>query len=278
MPDYSLVDISKYNTLNLQYTRGCPFNCEFCDITALLGHKVRTKSTAQVLLELDNIYLTGWRKNVFFVDDNFIGNARILKTDLLPALINWMNLHNYPFAFTTEASINLADDEELMEMMSEAGFSNVFIGIETTEEASLSECGKVQNKNRSLVDSVHKIQDHGFEVSGGFIVGFDNDSKSVFQNQIEFIKATGIVSAMVGLLNAPKRTRLYKRLKKEGRIVGESNGNNTDINLNFIPRMESNELLKGYRKVINGIYSGEAYYKRALLFIKRFEPNQRHRN
>jgi radical SAM superfamily enzyme YgiQ (UPF0313 family) len=275
VPDYSLIRHSKYNTMNLQLTRGCPFNCEFCDITALFGNKVRIKSTIQILNELDAIYNTGWRKNVFFVDDNFIGNKKILKKELLPSLINWMDRRNHPFTFSTEASINMADDNELMQLMEEAGFSTVFVGIETTEQASLKECGKTQNINRDLVESVHKIQEYGIEVNGGFILGFDNDTPAVFQNQIDFIKESGIITAMVGLLNAPKKTRLYRRLVQEGRIIAETSGNNTDFTLNFIPKMDRKILLDGYSKVINGIYGGKEYYKRVLDFIKRFTPTKR---
>ncbi len=276
LPDYSLVKISKYDTLNLQYTRGCPFNCEFCDITALFGRRVRTKTTPQIINELENIYKIGWRRNVFFVDDNFIGNKKVLKGELLPAIIKWMGKKAHPFTFTTEASINLADDDELIDMMSKAGFSSVFVGIETPEEASLKECGKIQNKNRNMIDSVKKIQSGGLEVAGGFILGFDNDSSSVFQRQIDFIKESGIISAMVGLLNAPKRTRLYKRLYSEGRILKEISGNNTDLSLNFIPRMDKNRLINGYKSVISGIYGGKAYYKRVHEFLKRFNPNRCH--
>lgn len=277
LPDYSLVNTSKYNTLNLQYTRGCPFNCEFCDITALLGHKTRVKSTEQIINELEVIYQTGWRKNVFFVDDNFIGNKRVLKTELLPAIIGWMQSKKYPFTFSTEASINLSDDEELMDLMNRAGFGSVFIGIETPESESLSECGKTQNINRDLVNSVHRIQKNGFEVNGGFILGFDNDTAAVFQKQIDFIRESGIITAMVGLLNAPKKTQLYKRLKKEGRIVSEISGNNTDFTLNFIPKMDKTKLLDGYKNVINGIYGGKEYYNRVKDFVKRFNPNKRHK-
>ena len=277
LPNYSLVKTSKYNTMNLQLTRGCPFNCEFCDITALFGHKVRIKSTEQIINELEAIFKIGWRKNVFFVDDNFIGNTKILKNDLLPALIEWMESKNHPFKFGTEASINLSDDDELMELMTKAGFSTVFIGIETTELASLVECGKVQNTNRDLIQSVHKIQKYGLEVNGGFILGFDNDSPSIFQKQIEFIRESGIISAMVGLLNAPKKTRLYKRLKQEGRITNETTGDNTDFSLNFTPKMDKKILLDGYKKVIKGIYGGREYYKRVLDFIKRFTPNQKNK-
>lgn len=272
IPDYSLIKQSKYSSLSIQYTRGCPFNCEFCDITALLGHKVRKKTTSQVISELNNIYHLGWRKSVFFVDDNFIGDKKTLKRELLPRIIEWMESKSYPFRFTTETSIDLADDDELMALMTKASFDTVFIGIETPEEKSLTECSKIQNKNRSLVQSVRKIQDYGIEVSGGFIVGFDNDSTSVFQNQIDFIENSGIISAMVGLLNAPKKTRLYKRLNDEGRIVKEISGNNTDYTLNFIPKMNKKELINGYKKVLNKIYSGKLYYKRVFVFLKRFNP------
>jgi len=277
LPDYSLVKTSKYNTMNLQLTRGCPFNCEFCDITALFGHKVRIKSTEQIINELEAIYNTGWRKNVFFVDDNFIGNKKILKNDILPKIINWMKNKNHPFTFSTEASINLSDDDELMDLLTKAGFSSVFIGIETTESESLVECGKLQNTNRNLVQSIHKIQDYGLEVNGGFILGFDSDSPSIFQKQIEFIRECGIISAMVGLLNAPKKTQLYKRLKQEGRITSETTGNNTDFSLNFTPIMDKKILLDGYAKVINGIYGGKEYYIRVLEFLKRFTPNQKNK-
>lgn len=277
LPDYTLVKTSKYNTMNLQLTRGCPFNCEFCDITALFGHKVRMKTTEQIINELEAIYNIGWRGHVFFVDDNFIGNRKILKTDLLPAVINWMANKNHPFTFSTEASINLSDDDILMELMTKAGFSSVFIGIETTELASLKECGKTQNVNRNLLESVHKIQKYGLEVSGGFILGFDNDSPLVFQKQIDFIRESGIISAMVGLLNAPKKTKLYKRLKLEGRITSEPTGNNTDFSLHFVPKMNKETLLNGYENVINGIYGGGVYYKRVLDFIKRFTPNNKNK-
>ncbi len=277
LPNYSLVKTSKYNTMNLQLTRGCPFNCEFCDITALFGHKVRIKSTRQILNELEAIYNTGWRENVLFVDDNFIGNKKILKTDLLPAIIEWMEHKNYPFIFSTEASINLSDDDELMELMTRAGFSSVFIGIETTELASLIECGKIQNTNRNLVDSVHRIQEYGIVVHGGFILGFDHDSPSIFQKQIDFIKESGIISAMVGLLNAPKKTRLYNRLSQEGRITDQITGDNTDFTLNFIPKMDKKILLDGYETVINSIYGGKEYYIRVRDFIKRFTPNNKNK-
>jgi len=272
LPDYSLLKTNKYASINLQFSRGCPFNCDFCDVTSLFGHKVRTKPTSRILLELDAIYKTGWRGNIFFVDDNFIGNKNLLLKDLLPAMISWMKMKNHPFSFTTEASINLADDTKLMELMAQAGFTNVFVGIETPEEASLAECNKTQNKNRDLLQSVRKIQQAGLEVTAGFIVGFDNDTPSIFQRQIDFIQSSGIITAMVGLLNAPKKTRLYQRLKNEGRIIHEMSGDNTDYTLNFHPKMDKQELLKGYQSIIQGIYSCKPYYIRVLQFLKNYEP------
>lgn len=277
IPDYSLLKKSKYNSLNIQYTRGCPFNCDFCNITALLGYKVRSKSSPQIINELEQIYKTGWRKDVFFVDDNFIGNKNVIKKDQLPKMIQWMEEKDHPFTFTTEASVNLADDHELMNLMVKAGFSTVFVGIETTNEESLAECGKTQNKNRDLVKSIKTVQSYGIEVTGGFIVGFDNDKKSVFQNQIDFIQESGIISAMVGLLNAPKRTKLYQRLENEGRLSKEISGDNTDFSLNFIPKMNKKDLLAGYKRIISGIYSPKPYYERVKSYISRFEPKVRHK-
>jgi radical SAM superfamily enzyme YgiQ (UPF0313 family) len=272
IPDYSLVRHSSYSSLSIQYSRGCPFNCEFCDITALYGHSVRTKTTQQVLHELDKMLEIKWEGSVFFVDDNFIGNKNKLKNDLLPALIKWMQKNNHPFIFTTEASINLSDDAELMSMMVNAGFGKVFIGIETPDEASLAECNKTQNHKRDLIACVKTIQSAGIEVMAGFIVGFDNDAPSIFQRQIDFIQKSGIISAMVGLLNAPKKTQLYRRLEKEGRILSDFGGDNTDYSLNFIPKMDRQELLAGYQKIIHGIYSSKSYYIRILSFLKQYNP------
>jgi len=275
VPDYTLIKHKKYNSLNLQYTRGCPYNCEFCDITALYGRKVRTKTTEQVLNELENLYNTGWRKNVFFVDDNFIGNKAKLKESLLPAMIKWMQNHNYPFTFMTEASINLADDPQLLKMMVQSGFDQVFIGIETTEAASLIECNKIQNHKRDLMQSVKIIQSAGIEVTAGFIVGFDNDSPTVFQQMTEFIQHSGIITAMVGLLNAPRKTKLYERLEKEGRITDQWTGDNTDYSMNFVPKMNRHILMKGYQSVLHGIYASRPYYERVISFLKTFNPSLR---
>ena len=272
VPDYSLINSSHYASHSVQFSRGCPFNCEFCDITALLGHKVRTKSTQRILAELTKIMETGWRGGVFFVDDNFIGNKKILKQELLPAVIGWMEKNKYPFNFITEASVNLTDDEELMQMMVRAGFIKVFIGIETPDELSLTECNKTQNHHRDLLSSVKTIQAAGMEVAAGFIVGFDNDKPSIFQRQIDFIQQSGIITAMVGLLNAPRKTQLYKRLEKEGRIVSDFSGDPTSYTMNFVPKMDRHELMTGYQKIISGIYSSEMYHERVMSFLKSYNP------
>jgi len=275
IPRWSLINMKKYSSMNIQYSRGCPFNCEFCDIIILNGHKPRTKAKAQLLGELEALYSQGWRSGVFVVDDNFIGNKRKLKTETLPAIIKWMGERKYPFAFSTEASINLADDEELIRLMVKAGFNTVFIGIETPNEESLAECNKLPNKNRDLMASVKNIQNHGLEVQGGFIVGFDSDPVSIFRNQINFIQKSGIVTAMVGLLNAPRGTRLYHRLKRENRLLKAFSGDNTDCSLNFIPKMDYETLINGYRHILNTIYSPKQYYERVRIFLKEYKPQKR---
>ena len=271
VPDYYLLNKKHYAFMNLQVSRGCPFSCDFCEITLLLGHKVRMKTTDQVLNELEALYKLKWRGNVLIVDDNFIGNKKQIKLHLLPAMKNWMQSHHYPFTFNTETSIDLADDEQLINLMIESGFNSTFIGIETTKLESLVECNKIQNNNRDLLQSVKKIQAAGLQVSGGFIVGFDSDTPSVFQQQVDFIQQSGIVSAMVGLLNAPKNTLLYKRLVAENRLINEPTGNNTDSSMNFIPKMNYSELLEGYKKIISNIYSVEPYYERVRQFLINYK-------
>jgi radical SAM superfamily enzyme YgiQ (UPF0313 family) len=272
IPLWSLIDMKQYSTMNLQYSRGCPYDCEFCDIIILNGHTPRTKSKEQLISELDSLYEQGWRGGLFIVDDNFIGNKNKLKAEILPALIEWRKQKRYPFAICTETSINLADDEELMRLMVAAGFDVVFIGIETPNNESLVECTKYQNQNRDLVASVQKLQEYGLEVQGGFIVGFDSDPESIFQAQINFIQKSGIVTAMVGLLNAPTGTKLYRRLKEEGRLLSSSSGNNTDFSLNFIPKMDYDKLIKGYQHILDTIYSPKEYYERIRTFFKVYKP------
>ena len=274
-PLFPLLDLGKYSMVTVQYSRGCPFDCEFCAVTVLDGHKPRTKTSDQILAELEAIYDLGYRSRVFIVDDNFIGNRRKLKEDVLPAVIQWMKERQYPFNFVTEASIDLADDEELMQLMSDAGFNNVFVGIESPNEESLNECKKFANKNRDLVASVRKLQNHGFQVMGGFIVGFDSDPISIFQSQIDLIQQSGIVTAMVGMLVAPPGTKLWHRLKKENRLFAAGTGDNTDGTTNFIPEMDFTALVNGYKRILQAIYSPKQYYERIHTFLKEFRPNKR---
>lgn len=235
VPLWELADLDHYATLCIQFSRGCPYNCDFCNVTTLFGHFPRTKTSTQIVAELDRMYALGWRGNVFFVDDNLIGNKKYLKAELLPALIEWQK-GKTGTPFHTEVTINLADDEQLMQMMVEAGFDMVFVGIETPNEDSLAECSKKQNKNRNMVEDVKRMQRAGLQVQGGFIVGFDHDMPSIFQKQIDFIQKSGIVTAMVGLLQAPPGTQLYERLKRESRLLGRSTGDNVDGTTNIIPR------------------------------------------
>ena len=268
-PQWDLIDAKRYNSMAIQYSRGCPFNCDFCNITSLLGRKVRTKDSSQIIAELDALHAVGWRGKAFFVDDNFIGNKRKLKTDLLPKLIQWQKSKR-GITFNTEASIDMADDEELMAMMSEAGFDMVFIGIETPEASSLAECSKRQNEGRDMVEDVKRIQRAGFQVQAGFIVGFDSDGPSVFRRQIEFIQRSGIATAMVGLLQAPLGTRLYRRMKEQGRILGSGTGDNVEGTTNIIPAMDMDKLYAGYKEILNHIYAPRNYYKRVKTFLKEY--------
>lgn len=270
VPRWELADLRRYASMSLQYSRGCPFDCEFCDVTAKFGHRPRIKAASQVIAELDLLYRLGWRGQVFFVDDNLIGNKHALRTELLPALTAWQNQRRRGLPFFTEASINLADDEVLMRSMVEAGFDGVFIGIETPDEMALAECHKRQNQKRDLVADVKRIQRAGLQVQGGFIVGFDSDTASIFHRQIEFIQKSGIVTAMVGLLNALPDTRLYARMKKEGRLVGDSTGNNVDGTINFIPRMDLEKLREGYRGILEHIYAPGPYYQRVRTFLREY--------
>jgi len=269
-PAWELIDPKRYASMSVQFSRGCPFNCDFCNVTTLFGHKPRIKTAAQVIAELDGLYNLGWRGQVFFVDDNFIGNKKYLKSHLLPALIEW-HKDKKGIPFNTEASLNLADNQQLMELMVEAGFDSVFVGIETPDEGSLAECNKKQNKNRNMVESVKLIQRSGLQVQGGFIVGFDNDTPSIFQRQIDFIQKSGIVTAMVGLLQAPAGTRLYKRLQREGRLMGNMSGDNTDGTTNIIPRMELKALYEGYKNIVGQLYSPKNYYKRVKTFLREYK-------
>ena len=227
----------------------------------------RTKSNQQILAELDALLRLGWRGTVFIVDDNFIGNKKNVRR-LLPELTEWQERNGHPFSLLTEASINLADDEELLSDMQRAGFRRVFLGIETPVEESLKEAQKSQNRG-NLLESVKKIQSYGMEVMAGFIVGFDNDPEDIFERQIDFIRESAIPLAMVGLLTALPDTQLWRRLEKEGRLLGESSGNNTNCALNFVPKMDAARLVEGYQSIMRTIYKPSEYYQRALDSLKR---------
>ena len=264
IPHFHLADLKLYSAMSVQYSRGCPFNCEFCDIIEIYGRVPRTKSNPQMLAELDALLRAGWRDDVFIVDDNFIGNKRNVKR-LLPELVEWSEGHGYPFAFITEASINLADDEELLKLMRRAGFYGVFVGIETPVEESLKEAQKGQNTRRDLIDSIRKIQSHGMEVMAGFIVGFDHDPENIFDLQISFIRESAIPCSMVSLLVALPGTQLWRRLEREGRLLElDHTGNNTDCALTFIPKMDQARLVEGYKSILRTIYIPAEYYRRAL--------------
>jgi radical SAM superfamily enzyme YgiQ (UPF0313 family) len=271
LPDLALINPKHYSSMAIQYSRGCPFNCEFCDIIEIYGRRPRAKSPDQIVAELELLYARKWRGSIFIVDDNFIGNKRKVK-EMLPVLADWNVRHGRPFDFYTEASVNLADDTTLLQMMKDASFNRVFLGIETPAEESLKETHKMQNTHRSLLDSVRRIQSYGMEVMAGFIVGFDNDPDDIFDRQVRFIQESAIPLAMVGLLQALPGTQLYRRLQKEGRIVRDGDGNNLDCRLNFVPRMDPRRLLEGYRSILQRIYSPELYYKRVLQFLAHYKP------
>ena len=276
IPLWNLIKHKHYASLPIQYSRGCPCDCEFCDIIIMNGRVPRTKTTSQLLREVHAIYRTGFRGSVFIVDDNFIGNKAKVKA-MLPKLIRWQTKAKNPFALFTEASLNLADDDELMDLMVEAGFDKVFVGLETPAEESLAECNKFQNENRDMVAAVKTIQNHGMEVLGGFIVGFDSDPETIFDSQINFIQNIGVATAMVGILTALPKTRLYNRLKQEGRLLKGSSGNNTDASINFIPKMDTEVIIKGYQRILQTIYSPKTYYERINTFLAEYKPSTRKR-
>ncbi len=273
VPLWDLVNLNDYATMSVQFSRGCPFNCEFCDVIVMNGRVPRLKSNEQMLAELDALYERGWRGSVFIVDDNFIGNKEKVKS-LLRALISWQKSRGRRMNFFTEASVNLAEDQELMNLMVQAGFNKVFLGLETPVEDALRECGKSQNLKRSLSESVNLIQSGGMAVMGGFIIGFDHDPPDIFQRQVNFIQKNGIVTAMIGLLTAIPGTRLHTRLEEEGRMLFNTSGNNTDVDgsLNFVTRMDRTKIIEGYRWVMNSVYSPEMYYNRVLAFLRTYRP------
>ncbi|MFC1615446.1 B12-binding domain-containing radical SAM protein, partial [Patescibacteria group bacterium] len=274
LPRFDLLNLSKYGSAALQISRGCPYPCEFCDVIEMFGNEMRMKTSQQVIAELNALYDLGWRGAVFIVDDNLIGHKSKIKK-LLAIIANWQTARGYPFDFFTEASINMATDDELLKLMALAGINMVFIGIETPEEKTLISMGKTQNLKMDILESIWKIQSYGIEVSGGFIVGSDSDSSNIFQQQIEFIQNSGIVMAMVGLLQALPNTKLWKRLKNEGRLLPScASGNNTQLGLNFTPIMDPKVLVNGYKEILANIYEPKKYFERCRTFLERVNPHQ----
>jgi len=267
VPRYDLLDRSQYCSLSLQYSRGCPFKCEFCDIIELYGRRPRVKSTSQVLAELDELHRLGYRGSLFIVDDNFIGNRTAVR-ELLPALTQWQREHDRPFDFYTEASVNLASDLRLVRAMVEAGFTSVFLGIETPSRTALAAAGKSQNLKLDLSEAVDLLTREGLEVMGGFIVGFDGDDSGIFDAQRELIGSAPIALAMVGVLQAMPGTALWRRLDKEGRLRKDSAGDQFG-RPNFLPAMGERELLEGYRDLLRDLYRPEAYYRRCQAYVER---------
>jgi radical SAM superfamily enzyme YgiQ (UPF0313 family) len=276
-PRWDLITMKFYASMSVQYSRGCPFDCEFCDIVNLNGRRPRVKSNEQMVREFQILYDKGWRGRLFIVDDNFIGSRSKVKS-LLRALKKWQEERQYPYTLYTEASVNLSQDEELMSLMTDAGFDSVFLGLETPDEDCLKECGKHQNASIDLVEAVKTIHRHGMEVMGGFIIGFDSDPPNIFDRQVNFIQNSGVVKAMIGLLNAIPGTRLYERLKKEGRLLDGCTGDNCDGTLNFIPKkMDAQTIRDGYQAVLDNIYSPREYYDRVVEFLKSYKPTRRKR-
>lgn len=269
IPMWDLINMNDYAKMPIQTTRGCPFDCEFCNIVNLNGREPRVKTPKRIIEELSAIYDNGWRGSMIIVDDNFIGNKKEAK-EILKEIIKWRKQTNFRGSFMTQISLNVADDEELLDLMREARINSVFIGFETPSKESLEECGKIHNKNRNMIEDVKKIHNFGIEVHGGFIVGFDNDDETIFKRQYDFIQNAGIVIATIGILNALPNTKLYYRLKNENRILYESSGDNTDCSLNFIPKMDKDILVKNYKNLVKTIYSADNYYQRIYNFLEEY--------
>jgi radical SAM superfamily enzyme YgiQ (UPF0313 family) len=266
VPRFDLLRVDAYQSIGVQFSRGCPFNCEFCDIIEVFGRVPRTKPAEQLLREFEAVYATGFHGMLFLVDDNFIGNKRAAKT-MLPKLTEWMQARDYPFDIYTEASVNLASDDGLIELMLQAGFSSVFIGIETPSQESLAETQKVQNLRLDLTQAVEKLTRKGLEVMAGFIVGFDADDAGIFDRQLAFIQNAPIPLAMVGILSALPGSQLWRRLEKEGRLVDNWSGDNFG-RANFKTRLPERVLLDGYGKLLADLYEPDAYFARCLRVLR----------
>src|SRR5215813_2608750 len=265
LPRFDLLKIDRYRTMTIQFARGCPFNCEFCDIIVMYGRKPRTKTVEQVMAEVLEIHRLGVR-NIFVVDDNFIGNKPLAK-QLLHALADWQKANGYPIEFLTEVTLNIAQDDELLRLMRQANFATIFIGIESPRAESLQETHKTQNLRENILDSVHRIQRAGIDVMAGMIVGFDHDDPSIFEEQFRFIQDARIPVSMTGMLNAVPKTPLYKRLRKAGRVIAESVGDQF-VFTNIIPQgMSRAQLYEGYKNLLARLYSYRNYRRRVMQLI-----------
>jgi radical SAM superfamily enzyme YgiQ (UPF0313 family) len=272
IPMWSLADLKDYTVVNLQFVRGCPYHCEFCYGHILNGNRPRAKSPSQITAELDALYQRGWRGMIFVCDDNLVGNKHLARTQVLPTMIEWMQAHDYPFSLMGAASVDLAGEPGLMDMLVQAGFESVTLGIESPHDPSLEEMNKVQNRGVNLLEAVHTIQRHGLEVQAGMILGFDHDPPSIFQEHIDFLQQSGIANALVSLLFAFPDTPLYDRLRREGRLVPYAVGNCVHGAINFVPRMPSETLELGYKRVLATLYAPSGYYDRLETFLKCYQP------
>lgn len=261
IPRFDLLELDAYDSMSVQFSRGCPFQCEFCDIIVLYGRKPRTKTPAQLLAELDTLYELGWRRSIFLVDDNFIGNKRNVKL-FLKELKIWIGEHQYPFTFNTEASVDLANDPELINLMMECNFNAVFLGIETPDEESLALTKKFQNTRGSLVEAVKTINKAGLRVMAGFIIGFDGEKTGAGERIIRFVEQTAIPTAMFGILQALPDTALWHRLVKEGRLRSDRGNGNQFALMNFIPTRPPEEIAREYVEAFCTLYDAERFLER----------------
>jgi radical SAM superfamily enzyme YgiQ (UPF0313 family) len=272
VPEWSLIRLDDYDAMPLQISRGCPFDCEFCDIIVLNGRKPRVKPPVQVEAELQALHDAGWRRSIFIADDNFYGNKKRCR-ELLEAIVAWRDARGGPFVFATQTSLNTADDPRVLDLMVRAGFAAVFIGLESVSPASLAECRKVQNLKRNMARALAAMQDRGLVVWAGFVFGFDSDTEAIFDAQTAFIEESAIALATISLMTAIPHTRLYDRLKAEGRLLGRFNSGFVDAGgLNFVPRMDPRTLIAGYKRVVGDVYEDEAYYRRARKTLARRIP------
>ena len=284
VPRFDLIRFDNYIQVGVQYSRGCPFNCEFCDIIELYGRKARTKNPGQIIKELQVLYDLGYRGHIDFVDDNFIGNKKNVKT-VLPAIREWSETNGFPYYFSTESSINLADDEILLQMMQDVDFRYVFIGIESPEDDILKSTNKTTNVNKSVIEAVNKVTSYGMVVNGGFIIGFDNESEKTAENMIQCIQDSGICMAMVGKLAALPNTQLTRRLKREERLFESGytiRDSNTELDqmtsgLNFITARSRLDVLRDYIRVVKYIYESKHYYERVLYTGLHLKPVTKYR-